>query len=469
MVEIAVLETNLLKIIMQSFNAIVACFAVLFASSVANADPKPGELFREYTYTNTNGDAGGAIRVGGKKGVSYPDRGSDFDYVNAWLTFPHQLDLDFATRAELIVEKILSHNGTNGLAIQWNNSDWIKVPEPAGIKQPRHQYYHHSCITVPISLENLEVDDENRFRLRVAPEQDWGWPQHLIYGVHLRVYYDVNQKRHVKGTIQSPIDGQKLGLDVPLAVAIQDRWRRVNRVDYLASYRGINWEGDGEYRRWHYFSYHGQLTHHIGSELVAPFTRRWDTTWVPDQIEHIQIAARIVDDTGLIYLTTAITDLRLDRPGYSVELCTPENVPSNWVTRNGSHEQTVDVVGDLSKATAAKLLWSSWSPGYMNGLFVNGQRIIQAQGPKYRYYDHDVRLDDLSILKSGRNTTSTGKTPLYNGKMVHGMEVNWPGIQLLIQYRSTSSSPSRSAAASRNVKLSEVWPGRAGLPSHPMR
>ena len=35
----------------------------------------------------------------------------------------------------------------------------------------------------------------------------------------------------------------------------------------------------------------------------------------------------------------------------------------------------------------------------------------------------------------GENLLSTGLTPKYNGKMVHGMEVNWPGIMALIQYR----------------------------------
>ena len=69
----------------------------------------------------------------------------------------------------------------------------------------------------------------------------------------------------------------------------------------------------------------------------------------------------------------------------------------------------------------------------MNGLFVNGKKVIDREGPRYRYYDHRVLINDLSILKRGKNVISTGKTPRYDGKMVHGMEVNWPGIQLLIQ------------------------------------
>ena len=43
---------------------------------------------------------------------------------------------------------------------------------------------------------------------------------------------------------------------------------------------------------------------------------------------------------------------------------------------------------------------------------------------------------DVSSFQSGRNILKTGKTPLNKkGKMVHGMEVNWPGIMVLIQYK----------------------------------
>lgn len=418
-------------------NALLATYLFMNFATAALAEPKPGDLFREYTYTNTYGDAGGSIRVGGKQGVSYPDRGSDFDYINAWISFPHELDLDEATRAEVLVEKILSHNGTQGLAIQWNESDWINVPAPASIPEPRRDYYHHACITVPIPLAKLKPDDTNRFRLRVSPEQDWGWPQHLIYGVHLRVYYDSAKKTHVDAKVSKPATGQTIGRSVPLAVEILERPRRINRVDYVAHYEDVNWEGDGLYRRWHYFYYHGHLSHHLASAVVAPFAGQWDTSWVADQNEPIQIAARIVDDTQLIYMTPAVMDLRLERPGFSVALCKPENVPDNWVTRNGSHEQTVEIKRDPNQATRARLAWSSWSPGYMNGLFVNGSKVLQMEGPRYRYYDHRVDLKDLSVLKQGQNTISTGKTPLHDGKMVHGMEVNWPGVQLLIQYQST--------------------------------
>ena len=399
------------------------------------AEPTPGDLFREYTFTSSTGDAGGAIRVGGKKGVSYPDRGSDHDYVNTPIRFPHEVDLKHAIKAEVVVEKILSHNGTHGLAIQFNDGDWIELPSPESIPRPRRDYYHHACITVPISLDQLHADDSNRFRLRVDPEQGWNWPQHLVYGVHLRIYYDSLQLSPVTATITTSDQESTKNELIPLSIRLQDRPRRINRVEYVAQYEDVNWPGDGKYRRWQYFYYHGHLIHHLGTAINWPYQIQWDTSWVPDQTQKIEVAARVIDDTGLIYMTPALSDLTLRRDGYSVELCKPIDTPDNWVTRNKSYQQRLVIRGDLQQATSAILCWSSWSPGYMNGVSINGHQVIDKEGPKYRYFDHRVPIEDLTILKQGENTIETGKTPLHDGKMVHGMEVNWPGMQLLIRYR----------------------------------
>jgi len=118
-----------------------------------------------------------------------------------------------------------------------------------------------------------------------------------------------------------------------------------------------------------------------------------------------------------------------------VELCKPYEVPKKWVTRSGEMEEKFRVTGDLNRAVAAQIVWCSWSPGYMNGLFINDQKVFDQEGPRYAYHAHRVTLKDLSALRPGENVLKTGKTPKYDGKMVHGMEVNWPGIMLLIQYR----------------------------------
>ena len=137
----------------------------------------------------------------------------------------------------------------------------------------------------------------------------------------------------------------------------------------------------------------------------------------------------------MIYLTEAVDGLRLVRPGLSVELCKPYDVPKRWVTRRSEAEERFDITGDPSKAIAAQLVWSSWSPGYMDGVYINSVKVFDNEGPKYQYYAHRVAIKDTSCLKQGVNVLKTGKTPKIDGKMVHGMEVNWPGIMVLIQYR----------------------------------
>ncbi|MCL5279917.1 MAG: hypothetical protein M1376_08440 [Planctomycetes bacterium] len=101
------------------------------------------------------------------------------------------------------------------------------------------------------------------------------------------------------------------------------------------------------------------------------------------------------------------------------------------------------VTGDLSKAVAAQLVWSSWSPGYLRGISINGAQVFETEGPKYQYYFHRVNVSDPTVFKPGMNTLVTGKTPLINGQMVHGMEVNWPGIMVLIQYAEENQTSGR--------------------------
>ena len=136
----------------------------------------------------------------------------------------------------------------------------------------------------------------------------------------------------------------------------------------------------------------------------------------------------------MTHFTEAVGRLSFDRANLSVELCKPYDVPAKWVTRRGEFEQKFRIQGDLAKATAARLVWCSWSPGYMEGVSINDHEVFQREGPRYAYYVHHVPLDDLTVLQPGENTLKTGKTPKDHGKMVHGMEVNWPGIMVLIQY-----------------------------------
>ncbi|MEM9660491.1 MAG: hypothetical protein AAF961_19170, partial [Planctomycetota bacterium] len=167
----------------------------------------------------------------------------------------------------------------------------------------------------------------------VVPLRDaqlyWNWPQRVVYGVQLRAYYDPAAKRHVSGRIASPTPGAEMSDATPLRVDVPSRWRRVDRVDYVGLYEGVNWEGDGQHRRWHCFYCHGRPIHHQRPSVVHPFSCPWDAAWTPDQTEPMQVAARIMDDEDLVFFTPAASELQLSRPGASVELCKPSEVPTN--------------------------------------------------------------------------------------------------------------------------------------------
>jgi len=408
-------------------------FILLYCQSLG-AQPAPGDLFREYRWFYEKGDAGQAIRVGGKQGQFHPDRGSEHGYINALMQLPHDLDLADAVKAEIVVEKILCHDGTTGLAVQINNSGWYYFPEAGHIPAPQAAYQHHTYPVVRVPVSVFKPGPDNSFRLRVDPKHPWRWPQNLINGLHIRIYYNPETKPHPAGAITSPKSGDALGEAVKLSVEPNKAGSPIEQVDYVGLYEDVNYEGDGVYRQWHYLYFHKQLMHHIGSATKAPFDFIWDTSWIPDQKEPLQIAARITDQTGLTYQTMAITNLSLKRTTRSVELCKPYDIPQRWVTRSGEKTESFDVRGDLSGAVAAQLVWSSWSPGYMNGILINGAKVFDKEGPRYQTFYHRVTLTELGMFQSGRNFLTTGKTPKYDGKMVHGMEVNWPGIMVLIQY-----------------------------------
>jgi hypothetical protein len=343
--------------------------ACLYLTGAAMASPVPGDVFAEYTWYHETGDAGQTLRVGGKQGQYHPDRGSAHGYVNAPVELPHEFDLQFALRAEVVIEKILCHDGTRGLAIRVNDHDWIDVPECANIPEPQWSYQHHTYPVVPIPLDQFKRGMGNTFQMKVAAEHPWRWPQNLINGVHFRVYYDAARKTHATGRIVSAQAEEPPSETVTMSLDIHTLKGKVRQVDYVGRYEDVNFEGDGLYTQWHYHFFHGTLLNHIGSASQAPWAVNWDTTWVPDQEQPIRVAARLIDESGLIFMTAPV-DLTLNRPGVCVELCKPYDIPKKWVTRSGEQIERFDLKGDPKQATALQLAWSSWSPGYMNGISI---------------------------------------------------------------------------------------------------
>jgi hypothetical protein len=394
------------------------------------AQPVPGDVFKEYFWYNETGDCGGALRVGGN--LDYKIKEQANNYIgDGKILLDFDFDLSKAIKAELIIEKMLCHSGTEGLRIIINDRPPVYIPEANNIPQPQSSYAHHFNQIVPIDLSFLSNGRKNIMAFEVDTAGH-SWPQNLVYGVIFRIYYDKNvvaQKRK----LTSPSTGESLGLLNVIKLEFPAN-EEIKQVDYIGYYDDVDLEGDGTYKKWHYGFHKGEIFNHIGSVSEPSFEMEWNTEWIPDQVGPIQIAGRVIRNDGYIYITDPIRNLSLERPGYSVELCKPYDQPEEWFTRKGEFQEKFNINGDIDSAIEAKMVFKSWSPGYFNGIYINDFLVFIKEGPKYHYYIHDIPLRDTYFLKHGENILKTGKTPRYHGAMVHGVEVQWPGIMLLIKY-----------------------------------
>jgi len=339
------------------------------------------------------------------------------------------LNLEDAIGAELIFERIQSHNDTKGLRFQVNGHDWIPVPFPPTIKENAEQYMFHFSPRVPVPLEQLKSGVAD-IHMEVSPEQAWGWPQNLFYGITLRIYYQ-NDKVADDFEIAGVSENEAIQNNQEIRL-ITNHAELIDRVDFIGFFEDVNWQGDGAYRQWQFNFHEGKIGNHIGTAKSKPFKVNWNTEWIPDQSKPIKVKARIVLKTGLITETAPVEGLRLER-NYTVKLVKPFQVPDNWVTRNQRYTEKISIPLESKNIQEAKIYWRSWSPCYSEGITVNGILInYENEWPCYDYMEHCLDIDPNHLLK-GVNSISTLKTALHNGQMVHGMEVQWPGIQLKVR------------------------------------
>ncbi|MEO0732258.1 MAG: hypothetical protein AAFZ52_05450 [Bacteroidota bacterium] len=345
------------------------------------------------------------------------------------LILPQPLDLEGVVRAEVTLEKVLSHEDSRDLRIAINGHPPISVPEPAWIPEPQTEYMYHTDLTVPIPLEQLSTETPLRFRLTLDEKQRWDWPQNLFYGLCFRLYY-------------APAAAAPELAAVPQALPAASYLRLATPKDavsanYILVGKNADWSGRGHQTRKHWQTHRGQAHHIIGqsNDAATDFAVRWDTEWLPDQ-DNIGVQARVLGTDGK-YRVTAVTEgLRLAPRPYTVKLYAPGPAPRNWVTRSGEFSQTIAVGDSVERAKALQLLWTSWSPCYANGLFLNDHLIWDRTDDCYVFATHTPAYTGLEVkyLQPGENVLKTALTPLIGGHMVHGMEVQWPGIQLKVKY-----------------------------------
>ena len=399
---------------------------------LAFAQPAPGDLYKEYKWFNESGDCRGALRVGGN--LDYKLSGSVDNYQgNGMILPPFDIDLEKSIRAELVIEKMLCHGGTEGLRVSINGNAPVPIPAPEEIPSPQSAYAYHFNSVVAIEMEDLRQGPGNSFQFEVDTAGHW-WPQNLLYGMILRIYYEpaLLDKR---GEIVHPVSRDTLGRvnQIRFDLSMDPP---VEKIDLVGFYDGPDLEGDGIYTKWHYSYHKCQLYNHLGTLSASPFEFQWNTEWIPDQSEKVKLAAFIHRSDGFIYMSEAVEELVLERPGYAVELCKPYQRPKGWFTRNGEFSERFQIKGDLEQMEEAKMVFRTWSPGYFNGIYINDFIVFVKEGPKYAYFEHAIPIERYA-LKQGENILTTGKTPLYPEGMVHGVEVQWPGIMLLIKYKTS--------------------------------
>lgn len=399
------------------------------------AQPGPGDLFREYVWLpEMVAEQGKFLRVGGR--LDYKTGTAHFpaeQHQDGYISLLQDIELQNAIKAEMVVEKLGSHEDTKNLRVSVNRHPSIVFPPAGGIPEPESDYMHHHYPVVQIPLDHLKEGTGNSFRFDVDSIQRWSWPQNIIYGVILRIYYKP-ELADFRPALKGVTNGGLLREEQPLE--LNEKNASIYRVEYIGYYDDINWEGDGIYRQWHYHYFRGRVVHNIGTAGMYPFSVVWNTSWLPDQ-DDIKVAARVTSNTGLICFTEAVEGLRLERD-YSVELCRPYDQPPNWVTRAGEFTAKFELKTDPSRIGEARAFWTSWSPCYANGVYINETKIYDREELCYEYRAHEVVIKDPEILKQGTNLIRTGKEPLHDGQMVHGMEVQWPGIMVKVR---TESKP----------------------------
>lgn len=400
-------------------------FYFLLISDFTNgfAQPKPGDIFREYHYSRGFGELDPCAS---HESAPLNDPRMISRYID--------LDLEDAVKSEIAVE-FTQHIGTSEKKFKVNDHNWIDLPLPVNTPG-RPECYHHEFAgnpPTPIPLEQLR-HGKNKFQFTAGPQicHNFNWGLLWVYGFTVRIYYD-SLKTHPTGNIVMLSSGDELGEFVVLkANAIAPKCR-IKQVDFISYYKDVDWEGDGTYQGWHYLLKNGQMRRNLGTTYDgSPYSVVWHTEWIPDQDEAIKIMDRIVGEDGMCTMTSLVDNLKLNR-NHSVKLYPSSSMPENFSSRLGITKKCKIIVNDpLRDATEALL----WVPTHVS-----------------RHYDEKAaRIGLNNILVSdyfGANFQNFDYFPIPVRNIHHGenefyicsdtehhmAEVNWPGPVLLIKYK----------------------------------
>lgn len=411
-------------------------WSVFLIGASALAEPESGDIFREYVW------AGPWVNASRWQRVTGPD--ATDNRAKAYLPNPINRieigDLDKARKAEVTIEMLICHCGTINKRVRVNGNAWIAIPESPhipgqvgdGPPATDYQYMRYPCVEIP--LEQLRRG-ENTFELTCGNGTGLGsrWPQWLVYGVTFRIYYD-EFKSHVKGSILTPQFGDRLG-DMPVIQCQTVSDADIDHINVIGQYEDFDWDGDGLYNEWQYHYFCGKIKSHIGTTSTSPWKVTWNNAWVPTQEKPMALMAKVVSRSGICYMTPIVRDLHLCRKK-TVRMCKPYNVPKRWSTRVGSiHYCRAKVDSELNKLAAAQITMCTWNGDAGDVIGINGRKVVTKVGKS-----HDISYDSFAVpielIVPATNTLYT-----YSDTTHHGLEVQWPGMVLFLQYDEPEQIP----------------------------
>ncbi len=408
--------------------------AVLYLKNTndfATVGPRPGDVFREYHWSSK----GPKFVSGDSKNPRYTHKGKTFGVSM-------DIDLEDATKAEVVVEHWSGHFATSGKAIQFNKGAWLELPMPKGSPGLPERYVaiiNQPAIDVPLATLR---DGVNKITFRCGPQltRYSAYAAFGVYGITLRIYYD-SSRPHPKGRIISPKAKSSIGDNPKITVQPVVGSAPIARVDVMAEYKDFNWEGDGVFRQWHYEYRFTKLDHHVGTTTSSPYEVTWNTQWVPDQDRPIRLMARITDTDGLTTITPIVDGLRFSRDR-SVRMYKSSKMPEGFRARLGKKEFCqIEVKDDLGNARAARMIASTHGPHEEPGIIGLNDHPLATIAPTSAgrgvevYAEFDV---PLKLIHTGENTFYA-----MSETKAHPLAIMWPGPVLLIEFDQKSGTEKR--------------------------
>lgn len=402
---------------------------LLMKASIVKAEPKPGDVFREYHITG-----------GGSNGEKDAEWADEFVFISHHTgekstkgdRLFSNIDLQHAIKAEFVASYWGGHIGSANRSVVFNDKPAVQLPLIKNTPtRPECYFSQQSQASCEIPLDYLQQGD-NRFRLEVDDQIcysfNWGW--FWTNQVVLRIYYDAALVEHPTGSISEPASNSTITNFSTISCDIQNG--DIERVEFIGKYDDFSWGGSGEFNNWHgiFWMKDHRLQRNIGNASgMYPYVN-WNCRWIPDQ-ENIKIAARIIDKSGMIYMTEPVENITLSHGNRVVKMYPASEVPENFATQTDSVSCNIYIPDDLSNAFAARLVVSTFSGGTTDReVYINDHLIIAGGWGLWHRLAFCEEQVPLSTLRQGENVFKIKAN--YPGE--HAFEVNWPGPAIFIEF-----------------------------------